>query len=364
MIKNSKLKIKNSPQKVAIFYDWLNQWGGAERVLLDILKIYPKADIYTLVYDPQKSSWLPKNHKIISLNLKNKLLYTPFYAYKIEQIDFSQYDLLISTTSNVGHTFLTLPSTTYICYFHNINRYLYQNPPSLLKPILKKYQKIDKIYSFRPDYIFCNSQNVSKRIYKKYHRNSTIIYPGIDTKKFIPNYKKPKKYFLIVSRLVTHKNIELVIKTFKNFPYPLKIVGTGREQNHLKSLARHNKNIEFLGNIDDHQLVSIYQNCLGLIYPQEEDFGLSALEAQACGRGLIAYQKGGALETIIDHKTGIFFSDLNENSLLKALNEYLKNTPNSRDCRRQALRFDHQHFMLNFKQQVDAICSKKHHTIL
>jgi glycosyltransferase involved in cell wall biosynthesis len=349
--------------KIAIFYDWLNQWGGAERVLLDLLEIYPQADIFTLTYDPQKTSWLPKNHKIFSLNLKNKLLYTPFYAYKMEQIDFTPYDILISTTSTIGHCFLTQPQTLYLCYFHNINRYLYQNPPFLLQPILKKYQKIDKIYASRPDYLFCNSQNVSHRIQNNYQRSATVIYPGIDTHKFMPNHQKPQNYFLIVSRLVPHKNIDLVIRTFSNFPHLLKIVGTGRDQNYLKFLAKNNRNIEFLPNIDDHQLVSLYQNCLALIHPQEEDFGLSALEVQACGRGVIAYQKGGALETVINQKTGQFFSELDKTSLLKALNKYLKNTPNSRNCRHQALNFNRQNFMLNFKQQVDALC-KKHHIIL
>jgi glycosyltransferase involved in cell wall biosynthesis len=279
----------------------------------------------------------------------------------MEQINFSSYDLLISTTSTIGHCFLTPPQTLYICYFHNINRYLYQNPPLLLKPILKKYQIIDKIYASRPDYLFCNSQNVLRRIQNNYQRLATVIYPGIDTQKFTPNHKKSQNYFLIVSRLVAHKNIDLVIKTFHNFPYPLKIVGSGRELNHLKSLARYNKNIEFLGNIDDHQLITLYQNCLGLIHPQEEDFGLSALEVQACGRGVIAYQKGGALETIINHKTGIFFPELNETSLFKALNEYLKNPPINRDCCQQAFRFDHQNFMLNFKEQINTLCSKKRH---
>lgn len=345
--------------KIAIFYDWLNQWGGAERVLLDLLKLYPQADIYTLTFDPQKTSWLPKGHKIISLNLKNKLLYTPFYAYKMEQIDFSSYDILISTTSTVGHCFLTLPSTTYICYFHNINRYLYQHPPKLLSPILKKYQKIDKIYASRPDYIFCNSQNVATRINIEYQRSAKIIYPGIDTKKFVPNYQKSQNYFLIVSRLVNHKNIDLVIKAFQKLPYKLKIVGRGRDEKKFKILAKNNKNIEFLGNIDEHQLIHLYQNCLALIYPQEEDFGLSALEAQACGRGVIAYQKGGALETIINKKTGIFFAKNNVETLISSIKKYQKKPAKPFDCRQQALHFDHQNFMLNFKQQVNLICSPK-----
>lgn len=345
--------------RVAIYYDWLNQWGGAERVLLDLLEIYPQADIYTLTYNPLKTPWLPKNHRIFSLNLKNSLIYTPFYAYKLEQINFSDYDLVISTTSTIGHCLLTSPQTLFICYFHNVNRYLYQNPPYLLKPILKKYQKIDKIYSQRPDYLLCNSNNVASRILEHYQRKAITVYPGIDTQKFIPNYQNPKKYFLIVSRLVTHKKIDVVINTFKNLPYQLKVIGTGRDESYLKCLATGNHNIEFLNHIDDYQLINLYQNCLGLIYPQEEDFGLTSLEVQSCGRGVIAYNRGGAKETIVNGKTGIFFNKQNEYSLSKAIDKYLSSLPSSKNCRQQALNFDRNYFMLNFKKQVDSLWSKK-----
>lgn len=351
--------------KVAIYYDWLNQWGGAERVLLDILHLYPRADLYTLDYQAKNTAWLPKSHKIFTQKLKNKLIYTPFYTYKLEQIDFSQYDILISTTSNVGHSFITGPQTLYVCYFHNINRYLYQHPPFLLKPILKFYQKIDKIYSNRPDYLLCNSKNVQSRIEHSYHRQSQIIYPGIDTSKFIPNKQKPKNYFLIVSRLVFHKNIELVIEAFNDLPYELKIVGQGRDQEYFKCLASTNKKIQFLSHVDDQALISLYQNCLGLIFPQEEDFGLTALEAQSCGRGVIAYSKGGALETVINHKTGIFFDELNPNSFTKSLNTYLQSPPKVSDCRQQALKFDHHSFMLNFKKKIETLWqSQSIHTTL
>jgi len=341
--------------KVAIYYDWLNQWGGAERVLLDLLDIYPQADIFTLTYNETKTQWLPKNHKIISLNLKNKLLYSPFYAYKLEQINFSSYDLIISTTSNIGHCFITQPQTRYICYFHNINRYLYQHPPNLLKPLLIFYRKIDKIYSSRPDYIFCNSKNVASRIEANYNRKAQIVYPGIDTQLFKPNNLAPQNYFLIVSRLVEHKKIDLVVKTFINSPYQLKIVGTGREENYLKCLAQSSNNIEFYNHIDDHQLINFYQNCSGLIYPQEEDFGLTSLEVQSCGRGVIAYHRGGALETVIENKTGIFFEHQTVNSLTEAIEKYLKQPPKTTDCRQQALNFDRHAFMLNFKKQIDSL---------
>ena len=349
--------------KVAIYYDWLNQWGGAERVLLDLLSIYPQADIYTLFHDPLKCPWLPKNHKIFSLNLKNKLIYTPFYAFSLEKIDFSKYDLLISTTSNVGHTFQTLPSTLFVCYFHNINRYLYQLPPIFLKPIISLYKKIDYLYSQRPDYLACNSKNVAARIKANYHRPSQIIYPGIDTKKFSPNNQSPKNYFLLVSRLVAHKKVDLVINAFKNSSYQLKIVGSGRDEKYLKCLASDCQNIEFYNQIDDSQLIDLYQNCLGLIHPQEEDFGLTALEVQACGRGVIAFNGGGATETVIDQKTGIFFDKQNVNSLSSAIEKYLKSPPLSFDCRQQALKFDRHQFMLNFKQYIDSLWSKKQTTI-
>lgn len=345
--------------KVAIYYDWLNQWGGAERVLQDLLEVYPQADIFTLFYDKSKTPWLPSNHKIFSLNLRNKLVYTPFYAYKLEQIDFSAYDIVISTTSNIGHCFLTPPKTLYVCYLHNINRYLYQHPPTILKPILKFYEKIDKIFSSRPDYLVCNSKNVSTRIRTHYQRDSKIIHPGINTKLFVPNNQAPKNYFLIVSRLVAHKNIDLVVKLFTKLPYQLKIVGKGREANYLKCLAQDKNNIEFYDHVDDRELVTMYQNCLGLIYPQEEDFGLTALEVQSCGRGVIAYKRGGAIETVIENKTGIFFDNQSEESLKTAIETYLKNPPQSNDCRQNALTFDRQIFMLNFKQFINSLWSKK-----
>ncbi len=327
--------------------------------MLDILELYPEADLYTLDYKPEKCSWLPKNHHIYSLNLKNKLLYSPFYTYKLEQIDFSAYDILISTTSHVGHSFLTLPKTLFICYFHNINRYLYQKPPQLLKPLLKRYQNLDKIYGQRPDHLFCNCKNVATRIKKQYGREATIIYPGIDLQKFIPNHQKPQPYFLVVSRLVPHKKIDLVIESFRESQYQLKIVGSGREEKYLKCLAQDYQNIQFLSKVSEEELIKLYQNCTALIYPQEEDYGLSAIESQACARGVIAYKRGGALETVINHKTGIFFDKQNEESLLLAVEEYLKSPPTPPDTRLQAEKFNRNDFMLNFKKQVDNLWSKR-----
>ena len=200
---------------------------------------------------------------------------------------------------------------------------------------------------------------MASRIKKHYQRSSTIIYPGINIDKFTPSSNPAQPYFLIVSRLVPHKKIDLVISAFNNSDYQLKIVGGGREEAYLKCLASDNKNIEFLKPVDESQLITLYQNCTALIYPQEEDFGLSALEVQACGRGVIAYNRGGAKETVINHKTGIFFNLQNKESLQIAIQNFLKSPPLSSNCRQQASRFNRQNFMLNFKKQVDTLWSKR-----
>jgi len=272
----SQIETKNL--KIAVFYDWLNQWGGAEKVLLNILSIYPKADIFTLVYQPKKTTWLPQkiNVNVSQINClpfsqKNPIFYTPFYSLALEKFDFSSYDIVISTTSTVGHCLLTPSKTLFVCYFHNTNRYLYQTPKQfqLLSPILKKYQKPDFIYSQRPDYLLCNSKTVQNRIKTTYQRNAKIIYPGVDTNFFIPgnqnNSQEP--YFLIVSRLVEHKRIDLAIQACHQLHQKLIIVGEGRDKSKLLQIKQQNQDskVVFLGHVSDKKLLFLYQNCQALI---------------------------------------------------------------------------------------------------
>jgi len=353
--------------KIALFYDWLNQWGGAEKVLLDLIKLYPKAPIYTLIYDPKKTNWLPKNTKVypsildkISISKKNNLFYTPFYALALQQFDFSKYDIIISTTQISGHYLKTFPKIIFICYFHNINRYLYQTPPQfkILTPFLNIYKLIDIKLSQRPNYLFCNSKTVQQRIKNTYKRESKIIYPGIDTSFFIPSDKKSKeKYFLIVSRLVYHKRIDLAIKACHQLNKKLYIVGTGRYKKNLINLINSLKdsNIKLLDQTDNQKLLNLYQNCEALICPQLEDFGLTPIEAQSCGKPVIAYQKGGLTETVINGKTGIFFKHKTVKSLVSALRKFNPINFSKNICRINAERFSNKNFMLNFKKEVDLI---------
>jgi len=376
LTKNCKLKIKNSTPKVAIFYDWLNQWGGAEKVLLDILSIYPQADLYTLIYDPKKTNWLPSKIKINPSNLnklsqtkKNCLFHTPFYSLFLEQFDFSQYDIIISTTSTIGHCLLTSPKTLFVCYFHNINRYLYQTPNQykILKPILEKYQKTDFIYAQRPDYLLCNSLTVQKRILENYHRTAQVIYPGVDTSFFIPNKKSSvDPYFLVVSRLVPHKKIELAIQVCLDLDQKLVIVGSGRDMSRLKKIkpSANNSKIIFMGQVSDKKLLTLYQNCQALICPQIEDFGLTPIETQACGKPVIALNQGGITETVIDGKTGILFQNQTVDSLKQAIIKFQTLNINPIDCINNANKFSRHNFMLNFKQIINQLWQQHQTTIL
>lgn len=352
--------------KVALFYDWLNQWGGAEKVLLDLIKIYPEAPIYTLVHDPQKTDWLPKNTKIITsfinqlpFSKSNPIFYTPFYSIALEQFNFSNFDIVISTSSTIGHCLLTPPKTLFICYLHNVNRHIYQKKYCYpISKIISRYQKTDKIYSQRPDYLFCNSQTVQKRINNVYNRPAKIICPGINTSFFIPSTKESKeKYFLIVSRLVSHKKIDLAIKACHQLNKKLYIVGFGRDENKLKDLINslNNPNIKLIGKVNDHKLLNLYQNCQALICPQLEDFGLTSIETQACGKPIIAYNKGGLTETVINNKTGIFFNHQTIKSLVLAIKKFNPKNFSKNTCQNNAERFSDLNFMLNFKKEVDLI---------
>ena len=304
--------MKKSCLKVGIYYDWINQWGGAEQVLLDILKIFPNADILTLFHRPQ--SWLPQNTKIIT---------PPFFTKK--------YDFIISTSSYLGYL---IPANIY--YFHNVNRYVYNSP-------LKYFDRFiipkNKIY-------LCNSNNVKKRIKKHFNIDASIVYPGIDTDFFTPTKNPILNYYLIVGRFVEYKKIDSAIIACQNLKQKLIVVGTGRQEKYLKKIADPNY-INFVGKISKEKLKKLYQNCKALLCPQIEDFGLTALESQSCGRPVIALAKGGNLETV-SPSTGILFSK----NLSKAISNFSINKFNPIICRQNALKFSKNNFMLNFKKYV------------
>lgn len=349
--------------KTAIVYDWVNQIGGAERMVELIAKIFPNSDLYTAVANLETAPWAKQFLKITPSFIdkfpfakKNYHWYYPLLPAAFESFNFNSYDLVISITSYPGKFIITHPETCHICYCLTPPRFLWErnNLPKILgrfSPLHYRLRIEDQLAASRPDYLFTTCKNTAHKIGKVYRRKPDIVYPGVDTKKFFPLKNiKTDNYFLIVSRLVEYKKVDLAIQAFNALGWPLKVIGVGRKEKKLKASA--NKNIEFLGKVDDKTLVSHYQNCQAVIFPQEEDFGLVPIEAQACGRPVIAYNKGGATETIIEGITGEFFSFQNPASLIELLKSFDQKIYKPENCRKNSLKFREEDFLKIFKERA------------
>lgn len=354
--------------RVALVYDRVNKIGGAERVLEALHQIWPEASLYTSVYHPQTAPWA-KKFKVIPSFL-NKLpfaqksheVYPHLMPLAFESFSFDEYDVVISITSEAAKGIITKPKTLHICYCLTPTRYLWSGYEDYFSssvfrflsfPLVAYLRRWDKIAAQRPDIYLATCENVKKRIKRYYERDSEVIYPPVDTKKFHPKpyTLEPKPYFLVVSRLVGYKKVDLVIKVFNQLALPLKIIGTGTQMRNLRRKAK--KNIEFLGQLTDKELLGYYQRCQAVIFPQEEDFGLVPLEAQACGKPVIAYRKGGALETVIEGKTGLFFTPQTPGGLVKTIKKFgvMKFDPQA--CRQNAERFNQERFKKAIKEFVE-----------
>ena len=311
--------------KTVFLYDRVNKWGGAERVLLALHEVFPEAPLFTAVYSPKKAKWarvFPEVfptflQKIPFLQDKHEFLGT-FTPIAFETLDLSGYDLVISVTSEAAKGVITKPDTYHICYCLTPTRYLwsghdiYFGDPLLRfisRPVVSYLRRWDKIAAQRPDKMIAISTAVKKRIKKYYGRESEIIFPPVELNKFKlknPGSNKRENFFLVVSRLVPYKRTELAISAFNELGLPLVVVGEGSEERRLKAMAK--DNIEFVSQLTDAKLADYYKKCVALIFPQEEDFGIVALEAQAAGAPVIAFKAGGARDTVIDGKTGVFFA--------------------------------------------------------
>jgi len=360
--------------KVALVYDRVNKWGGAERTLLALREIWPEAPLFTSVYEPSQAAWA-KEFKVIPSFLnrfswarKRHEFFPWLMPLVFESFDFRDFEIVISVTSEAAKGIITPSQTLHLCYCLTPTRYLWSGYEEyffnkkfrfLSQPLVNYLQSWDQVAAQRPDVYLAISQNVQKRIKKYYQRDSAIIYPPIDLERFkVSNFQtqnnkqiKQDDYFLVVSRLVGYKKVALVIKAFNQLGLPLKIIGSGKEEKKLKQLAK--KNVEFLGQLTEQKLLGYYQRCLAVIFPQEEDFGLVALEAQACGKPVIAFQGGGALETIRERKTGVFFSPQSFEALIRVITEFKPAKYQGEDCRKNAERFSKEVFKKKFKKIVE-----------
>jgi glycosyltransferase involved in cell wall biosynthesis len=350
--------------KLAFVYDRINKLGGAEKILLALHQAYPQAPFYTAVYNPGSAPWA-KDLKINASWLNHFPLaktHHEFYPWltslAFESFNFDQYDVVVSVTSAEAKAVITKPKTLHLCYCLTPTRYLWSHrqkytlDPYLgkfLRPWLTYLQQVDLINARRPDVYAAISKTVQQRIKKYYHQNSSVIYPPVDTAKF--SFQPAQDYFLLVSRLVPYKNIDIAIKAFNQLQKKLIIVGFGRENARLKQLA--GPTIKFKGLVTDQELTELYQHCLALVMPQEEDFGIVSLEAQSSGKPVIALQSGGAKETIINHQTGILFEKPAVDSLVSAMKQFNSCSWDPSLIQAQAKKFDTRIFVNNFTKFVE-----------
>ena len=362
------MPLKNT--KIALVCDWLTNSGGAEKVILALHKLFPNAPIYTSIYNPKRMKGF--EHAAVHTSYLQHLpwakdkhqLYLGLMPGVFEQFDLSGYDIVISSSHSCAKGIITKPETLHVSYCHSPMRYAWENSHSYIReyeihPLIKKIAPFflhnlrmwDRLSAERVDYFIANSKNVQNRIYKYYRRPASVIYPFVDTQKFKTNDKR-ENFFLAVGRLTPYKRFDLIIEAFNKLHLPLKIVGTGVAYKKLVAMA--NNNIEFLGRVSDEKLAELYSNAKALIFPQVEDFGITPLEAMAAGCPVIAYSKGGALESVIDKKTGLFFDEQNPLSLEGAVQKLQTMNFDSEAIREHAKTFDQKIFnekMINFLEK-------------
>lgn len=358
--------------KIAFVHEYLNQFGGAERMLASLCELFPDAPIYTLLYDREATRGLFRGRTVATSFLqaapfakRHHQWYPLLMPLAVEQFDFDGYDVVLSLSASFAKGIITSPDTHHICWCLTPPRFLWDNSqrfveefgfPRLIKkasgPFLTYARIWDQHAARRVDEFWAISDFVASRIGKYYRCPAAVRYPPVETAKF--HIGEPQDYFLMVGRLVSYKKFDIAIKAFNRLGLPLKIAGAGPELAALRRLA--GPTVSFLGPVDDEALVGLYAGARAVVFPQEEDFGIVPLEAMASGRPVIAYRQGGALETVVESKTGMFFDEQTPESLAVCVDNFYEGAFDPAVCRAQAERFD----ISFFKQNVFEALSFKH----
>lgn len=364
--------------RVALVHDYLREYGGAERVLEEIHAMFPEAPLYTAYFNPEamgkhgdkfknwdiRTSWMQK------VPFANKLI-SPFRIFApmmFESFDLSDYDLVISSSSAVyfAKSVITKPETLHISYIHTPPRFLYGYTTSfnykkhfitriggeLINHFLRIY---DFEVSQRPDILVANSKNIQARIKKFYRRDSVVIYPPVNLEEFrqqATGNRQQKQFFLSLNRLVRGKGTEVTVEACTKLDLPLKVAGSGPELERLKSMA--GPTVEFLGNVSDEERIKLLAGAQALIVASEdEDFGITPVEAQAAGTPVIAIRAGGYKETVIEGKTGEFFEAATAEALEQVLEKFDPKKYKMEDCRKNAEKFSGQQFKKQLLELIE-----------
>ena len=361
--------------KVALVYDRVNKMGGAERVLQALHELYPKAPLYTAVYDPSGAPWAhnmdvrPSFINNIPFAKRHHELFAWLTPFAFESFSFDEFDVVISVTSAEAKSIITKPNTFHICYCLTPTRYLWSGfesyannfshgwstPSFFLRVFAPMLQRWDLIAAFRPDRYVAISQRVRERINQYYKQPvDAVIYPPVNTDMFQPSTKKKQgDYFLFVSRLVGYKRPDVVIEACKQLDVPLVVIGSGTEQNALMEQAS-TKTTFVNDDLTDEKILRYYQDCRAFLFAGDEDFGIVAAEAQSCGKAVIAYRQSGVSEIVIDGKTGVLFDKQTPQSLADAIQKFESMTIDEAACRKQALKFSKHRFCEEMDSYIKA----------
>lgn len=373
--KNKRLPTRKP--RVAIVCDWLLGIGGAERVVLELHKMFPDAPIYTSQYNPKAIDWF-KDATVRTTWLQGlpkglKKFLPILRAWTFPQLDLTQYDIVISSSGAEAKAIRTRADALYICYCHAPTHYYwnryddYVDRPGFgvldplarwgLRLLVKPMRRWDYKAAQRPDVIVTNSHYSQRMIKKYYHRESTVIFPPVEQKRFTPTKNTAaRKGFVVAGRQTPYKRIDLAVAACSHLGVPLTVIGNGPDHQKLRQLA--GSNIRFLTNVSDSEMPKHFQGAEGFIFPGLDDFGIVAVEALAAGTPVVAYKGGGALEYIEDGRTGLFFDKQSVEALAEALNIFAALRFSSKNTIQKAQQFNPRRFRVAFKRMLAATAKK------
>jgi len=364
--------------KIAIVHDDFMQWGGAERLVAALAGLFPDAPVYTSMLDEEvvrksgieQSRFVTNGLNRVPFKKKLNKVVFPLYPVFFEGFDFSSFDLVISSSTRFAHGVITKPTTQHIAYINSPFRGFWEPDlyfgrtrkgrvlKTVLLPILSYLRGWDFVAGQRPDVLIGNSSTAQARILKYYKREAEVVYPFVDLERFEqeekPSFDVPGEFYLVVSRLVEWKKIDLAVAAFNRMGKNLIVIGNGPQKSHLISLAGSTVQVPSAF-INDAQVTYLLRRARALIHPQKEDFGMTIVEANACGVPVIAYKKGGALDTIIEDETGLFFNEQTVEALVAAVKRFENETQTyaSDKLKQHATRFSKKVFLQKWEELRD-----------
>jgi glycosyltransferase involved in cell wall biosynthesis len=368
MPQSTESAVRSRP-RIAIVHDYLIQYGGAERVLDELHAIWPDAPVMVAIHDPSRipahyrnwdirASWLSR---LPVFKRKHQALLT-LYPQAFESFDLQDYEVVVSSSSGFAHGVLTGPQTVHVCYCHSPPRFLWDYHAyarreglgrlarAIIAPKLASLRTWDRTSAERADAWVSTSRTVQDRIAKFYGKPSTIIQPPVDVSRFDVGDGRGG-YYLMLMRLVGWKRPEIVVEACTRLGLDLVVAGDGRSESHLRRIA--GPTVRFVGRVDDFAMRKLYADCKAFILPSEEDFGIAPLEAMASGRPVIAYGRGGVLDTVVPGKTGLFFAEQTAESVAEVLHGFDACAFNPYEIRRHVEQFDSVNFRARFRQHVE-----------